>query len=376
MSTEYKEETRQKAERNTEELLKTAPPYVTDFYKHMYGGRREALTLQAYIQDVIDFIKYEKEMLVTRFQETPLTDIPLEIFCELTARDMEEYRDFLRRVRLISNTSAKRKLSSLSVFYKFLNTEGYMEHNPMTDFDYPAVNKHRIIRLDSELSQKLLEGVLSNNKYLLESGEGVNKEYSVIDMPEDVKLRRERLVMRNYTIIMLFLGSGLRVSELVGLDLTDINFRRSSVTIVAKGGDETEVYFNESVAEALRAYINGTEYAPAPRFYPGRQALNPKKGCEAVFITTRGDRMTVRAVELMIKEMVRTYLPDYDDKDLFTPHKLRATCATRILTQTGNVALASQQLNHKGVAVTAAFYADLQKENQKAQIQKLDIDKW
>ena len=426
MSTEYKEETRRKTEKRCEDLLQDAPLYVKAFYNHMNGGHREALTLYAYIQDVLELLKYEKEMLVTKYGETELKDMPVEIFSELTTQDMEEYRDYLRKIRLISNTSSKRKLSGISVFYKFLNTQGYTERNPMVDFDYPAVNKHRIIRLDAELSNQLLSGVMANDKYLLESGEGLDRKSEIIDMPEDIRMRRERLVMRNYAIIRLFLGAGLRVSELVGLDLKDINFRNSSVTIVAKGGDETEVYFNESVADALRAYLYGTEIpttllsdypdneiqemvkfcrknAFSPAFSAlakeaygeanaglihnlelvaaamrrhGRAGLNPKKGCDAVFITTRGQRMTVRAVELMIKEMARTYLPDYDDKDLFTPHKLRATCATRILTQTGNVALASQQLNHKGVAVTAAFYAELQKENQKAQIQKLDVDEW
>jgi integrase len=78
----------------------------------------------------------------------------------------------------------------------------------------------------------------------------------------------------------------------------------------------------------------------------------------------------------MIKEMVKTYLPEYDDKDRFSPHKLRATCATRILTQTGDIQLASTQLNHKGIAVTAAFYAELQKEQQKERVKNLDINKW
>ena len=78
----------------------------------------------------------------------------------------------------------------------------------------------------------------------------------------------------------------------------------------------------------------------------------------------------------MIKEMVQTYLPEYDDKDKFSPHKLRATCATRILTQTGDIQLASTQLNHKGIAVTAAFYAELQKEQQKERVKKLDMNEW
>ena len=376
MSIEYKEESRYKTEKKTKALLIAAPPYVAAFHAHMQGGRREALTIHAYIRDVLEFLSYEKEMLAGRYQDTPLSALPLTLFDQLTPRDLEEYRDYLRHVRMVANSSAKRKLSALSVFFRYLLSEGDIEKNPMAEFDYPLENRHRIIHLDSDLSQRLLAGVLANDKYLLVSGEGTDQTWSVIEIPEDIRCRREPLVLRNYAILRLFLGSGLRVSELVGLDLSDIHFSRSSVTIIQKGGDETEVFFNETVADALRAYI----YAQAPpgssKSRTGRAALGPKKGCEAVFITTRGNRMSVRAVELMVKEMAQTYLPDYDDKDIFSPHKLRATCATRILAQTGNVALASRQLNHKGVAVTAAFYAELQKENQKAQIQKLDVDQW
>ena len=376
MSIEYREESRHKTEKKTKALLETAPPCVKAFHAHMQGGRREALTLYAYIRDVLEFLSYEKEMLAGRYGDTPLSELPIALFDQLTPRDLEEYREYLRHVRMVTNTSAKRKLSALSVFFRYLLSEGDIKNNPMADFDYPSENRHRIIHLDADLSARLLSGVLANDKYLLVSGEGAEQVLSVIDIPEDIRSRREPLVLRNYAILRLFLGSGLRVSELVGLDLSDIHFSRSSVTIIQKGGDETEVFFNETVADALRAYIYGTVLPGSPNTRTGRAALGPKKGCDAVFITTRGSRMSVRAVELMVKEMAQTYLPDYDDKDIFSPHKLRATCATRILIQTGNVALASQQLNHKGVAVTAAFYAELQKENQKAQIQKLDVDQW
>ena len=425
MSVEYKEETRLKTEKKTEALLEKAPTYVAAFYQYMRGGHREMLTIFAYMQDVMDFLSYEKEMLPKLLSGKEVKDIPERILSGLTPKDLLEYREYLRKVRMISRSSAKRKLSALSVFFQFLQAEGIVERNPMDDLDYPRETRHRIIRLDSDLSIKLLSGVLANNKYLLVTGKGADEIERVIDIPEEIRIRRERLVLRNYAILRLFLGAGLRVSELVGLDLGDIHFSRSSVTVISKGGDETEVFFNDSVSDALRTYLNGMElpldifssYGENSEQYirfvrknflspsfrelsekefgkddpdlleklrllseamrrDGRAALGPKKGCNAVFITTRGDRMSVRAVELMVKEMVKTYLPDYDDKEIFSPHKLRATCATRILKQTGNIALAARQLNHKGVQVTAAFYAELQKEDLKEEIGKLSVDQW
>ena len=417
MSVEYRDEQNRKAEDKIRRVLENAPSYMQGFYQHISGGTKEVLTQLYYVSDVVEFMKYEKEM-VPSLAETDLKDFPMEMFTVFSVQDLNEYRDYLHRVRMITNASSKRYFSSLSVFYKYLNAIGFTEHNPMRFFSYPALNRHRIVRLDADLSSRLLTGVLANDKYLLE---GEDKPV-VISIPETVQVKRDRLVLRNYAILRTFLGTGLRCSELVGLDLQDINFSRGCFTVVTKGGDENEVYFGEAVAEALKMYLDGTSLpssltekygedelefcrknAMAAGFarlvrdtYPeesesfyrdmealasamrrqGRSGLGPKKNCEAVFITTRGGRMTVRAVELMVKEMVRTYLPDYPDKDIFSPHKLRATCATRILSQTGNVQLASQQLNHKSVAVTARFYAELQKEQQKAQVQKLNVDEW
>jgi site-specific recombinase XerD len=419
MAIEYREERNQKIENQIQILISDAPYYVKDFARNMQSGKREITTQLSYLRDVINFIKYESSTL-NEFKEKQISDFPISVFDSLRLQDLNEYRSYLKKAQQLSNSSIKKIFASLSSFYSYLNMMQLTSNNPMQFFEAPAINKKKIIKLDSDLSTQLLQGILKNDKLVLNPGENS----SVIDIDDATKARRERLVLRNYAITCLFLGSGLRVSELVGLDLDDINFRNSSITVIAKGGDETEVYFGDDVAKALRDYINGvptsqemlSEYQNAgfiaewvqnhkndgnfdEKFmeeFPyadktmllnvtkcrysmlrqGRAGLNPQKGCNAVFITTRGTRMSVRSVELMIKEMVQTYLPEYDDKDKFSPHKLRATCATRILTQTGDIQLASTQLNHKGIAVTAAFYAELQKEQQKERVKKLDMNEW
>ena len=421
MAIEYREERNRKFEKQIEKLIADAPTYVKEFYDHMHSGKREIATQVSYIRDVINFLKYEKNNL-SEFENVKLKDIPMSLFDSLKVQDLNEYRDYMRNSQKLSNASIKKHFASLASFYSFLNMMQYTANRPTQFFEVPPVNKKKIVKLDSELSNKLLNGVLANDRYLIESEIDENR---IVEIQEPVRIKRERIVLRNYAIICLFLGSGLRVSELVGLDLEDINFRQNSLTIIAKGGDETQVYFGDEVAKALKDYLHGLplpseiadkyKYSNSEAFewcknhmsddnfiehleekFPecdetfrrdmiklrysllrqGRAALRPQKGNNAVFITTRGTRMSVRSVELMIKEMVKTYLPEYDDKDKFSPHKLRATCATRILTQTGDIQLASTQLNHKGIAVTAAFYAELQKEQQKEKIKNLDMNKW
>jgi len=419
MSREYRQERDARYEAAINRLLENAPEYVRAFYEHMHNGKREITTQAAYIRDVVGFLCYLQDV-ISNISKIETKDVPIDILAQLNLRDLNEYRQYLSKERKINNASSGKKLAALSAFFKFLALQEYIPSNPMTYFEFPTINQHRIIKLDSALSNKLLDGILRNDKYLVKTETGE----AVIDIPHDVKLKKEKTVLRNYAICYLFLGSGLRVSELVGLDLNDINFRQNCVNVILKGGDENQVYFSDDVADAIRSYLNGSS-VPSSLFskyitderlmtwckthtgeeslpdkikksFPeadngqisdmvtithafrryGRADFHPAKNCNAVFLSNRGTRLTVRMVEVMIKEMVKTYLPDYDDKELFSPHKLRATCATRILTQTGNIELASTQLNHKGIAVTAKFYAEIQKEQRKDQIKKLNVTDW
>lgn len=419
MAKEYRQVIEQNYETAIENVLSAAPRFVKDFYNHIHHGKREIATQAAYIRDVVDFFSYETSIL-PEMKEKPLREFPETVLSQFSVKDINEYRDYLFKERKLSNAYARRKLAALSAFFKFCCLDDPSLNNPMTNFEYPVINKHHITKLDAELSQRLLSGILANDKYLIKSEQG---EF-VVDISPEVWIKRERAVLRNYAITYLFLGAGLRISELVGLDLTDISFKNNSVNVVLKGGDETQAYFPDEVGEALRLYIYGPPLSPTlqEKFSPvspmadwakahiadetlsesisksfpsasaeevasikelvahyrrsGRDGYKPARNCNAVFLSNRGTRITVRMVELMLKEMVKTYLPDYDDKDIFSPHKLRATCATRILSQTGDIELAATQLNHKGVAVTAAFYAELQEEQRKDRIQKLDVNNW
>ena len=421
MSIEYRKETEKKIQEQIDELISDAPYYVKDFAKHMHGGKREISTQLGYLRNVVLFLRHEHSIL-SEYKDSKFSELPIVVLDSLRLDDINEYRDYLKNVKKLSNATMRKHLVSISVFYKYLLMKELVIKDPTQFVEAPPVNKKKIVHLDSSLSNRLLNGILANDKYLIEPEDG--DEY-VVSILEPIRIKREKLVLRNYAIVCLFLGSGLRISELVGLDLEDIDFRNNQLTVVVKGGDETTVYFGEEVAKALKEYINGipipSDLADKYKYnnseayewcknhlsddnfsknleekYPkcdesfrrdmiklrysllrqGRSALKPQKGNKAVFITTRGTRMSVRSVELMIKEMVKTYLPDYEDKDKFSPHKLRATCATRILSQTGDIQMASTQLNHANISVTAEFYAAMQKDRQKNTIKNLDMNEW
>lgn len=422
MSKEYKQETIKKYEKHMDKLLETAPNYIREFYKYIRNEKLEITTQSAYIRDMLHFIKYLHDT-IPQFQEQDVSSFPFFAFENLTVEDMNNYCTFLHEEQNLADSSVKKKFASIVAFYKFATTVKNISNNPMENFKFTSIinTKKTFIKLDASLANRLLEGILRNDLYLATTGAGEIP----LPIPEKVYIKREQLVLRNYAICCLFLGAGLRVSELVGLDLSDINFEQGSLNILAKGGEEVQVYFGKDVELALKTYLNGV---PLPKeldekyhykeyeafvwcqnhkldvhfkdklekdfpnkdtvFYSdmeamitsmrrqGRSSLRPVKNCHAVFISSRGQRMSVRMVELMIKEMVRTYLPEYDDADIFSPHKLRTTCASRLLTQTSDIQLTSTQLNYKGTAVTAAFFAELQKEKQKERIKNLDMHNW
>ena len=157
---------------------------------------------------------------------------------------------------------------------------------------------------------------------------------------------------RDLAILTLLLGTGIRVSECVGLDLTDVDFKNNGITVTRKGGNQMVVYFGNEVAEALKQYMQGD-----------RKVLSPLPGHEnALFLSTQRRRMGVQAVENMVKKYSRQVTPNKK----ITPHKLRSTYGTSLYRETGDIYLVADVLGHKDVNTTKKHYAAID-ENRRRQ---------
>lgn len=374
MSRDYLQERDNETIKKTKALLVELPPYVRQFYDAKKGSKKE-LTRYAYIQDIKDFLSY-----LSPIHHVEVKTFPFELLDKLTVQDIDEYRSKL--FEDYKSASVKRKLASLSTFYKYLVLAGFVNNNPAAIIDWPKEDKSKaIVYLDNEQTAKLLKGIYNNDKqiyYLNEDGEtalstakGNNKDkiapkkreavkgkpknkhtdYIVREIDELTKKRRERVRMRNYCIALLFLKTGMRVSELVSIDLDDIDFRNTVINITGKGEKTRPVGFGEpAIEDALKQYIN----------FDRKALLGKNTGENALFISTSGKRISVRNVETMIKEMVMTYLADdeFVKKEDFSPHKLRSTCATRLLKETGgNIKGVSELLGHDSIEITSRRYA-------------------
>ena len=203
----------------------------------------------------------------------------------------------------------------------------------MLKIDTPKLHEKNIVRLEVNEVAELLD--------VVESGDRLTQAQ---------QLRHEKVKERDLAIVTLMLGTGIRVSECVGLDITDLDFNQDRIRIVRKGGSESLVYFGDEVREALLSYLDI------------RKGEKPLPGSEnALFLSSRKQRISVRNVEILVKKYSRTVTT----LKKITPHKLRSTYGTELYKETGDIYLVADVLGHKDVNTTRKHYAALDEEHRR-----------
>lgn len=161
----------------------------------------------------------------------------------------------------------------------------------------------------------------------------------------------EKLKTRDLALLTLMLGTGIRVSECVGLDINDVDFDNDRIRVIRKGGSESFVYFGDEVREALLNYLEE------------RKNLTPDEGHEnALFISAKKKRLCVRSVELLVKKYAQTVTTVKH----ITPHKLRSTYGTNLYQESQDIYLVADVLGHKDVNTTRKHYAEIVEENKRS----------
>ena len=198
----------------------------------------------------------------------------------------------------------------------------------------PKQHEKEIIRLDPNEVAELLDQV--------EAGTNLTKKQLGY---------HSKTVVRDSALLTLLLGTGIRVSECVGLDLKDIDWDNDRIKVRRKGGYEDVVYFGPEVREALLAYHNE------------RKTIIPLEGHEeAFFLSLQNRRITVRAVENLVKKYADNATGGMKK---ITPHKLRSTFGTNLYQETGDIYLVADVLGHKDVNTTRKHYAAMKDENKR-----------
>ena len=201
MALDYRRETQRKNDKLINNLLDNLPEEIASFVRVNEVSKSDN-TLLSYVRDIGQFLNYVKEN-TTLLSDTELTDVDDSFWSSLETAQIKEYERYLGKVVNLSNTSIKRRLSSLATLYKYFNAYRNMNHNPLRDYAYPKAESKEIVYLTSEQTKILLEGILSNSKKLqkektgkfTKDGEPIYENIPVDLTPEEAILK-ERNVQR------------------------------------------------------------------------------------------------------------------------------------------------------------------------------------
>ena len=320
------------------EFLAELPPYVTNFFRGI-EQRTQARSRLAYANDIKVFFEWIRKSNPL-YADKELKNIPAEALSNMTAFDIEEYMEHLKLrddadiETVNAEVTIKRKMSALRSLFNYLYRNQIIENNAAIQVEMPKLHDKAIVRLDIGEVSKFLDVV----------------EYGPQNMSDRKKKFHELNKTRDLAIMTLLLGTGMRVSELVGIDLKDLDFENGRVKVIRKGGYEAYIYFGDEVTEALEKYVDERE-----------DIKDIKAGHEdALFLSSRKSRITVRSIELMVKE----YSSYITTVKKITPHKLRSTYGTALYQETGDIYLVADVLGHKDVNTTRKHYAALDEERK------------
>ena len=322
------------------EVLKTLPPFTRDYFRAM-EPTTSARTRISYAYDIRVFFHF----LLSEnpaFKDKTMDDFTVDVLDQLQAVDIEEFQEYLKvydsaednRLQTNGERGLKRKMSALRSFYNYYYKREMIKTNPVLLVDMPKLHDKAIIRLDPDETAELLD-------YIEHAGDSLTGQK---------KAYYEKTRLRDLAIVTLLLGTGIRVSECVGLDVEDLDFKNDAVKVTRKGGNEMFVYFGEEVEKALLDYLEV------------RDTVNPVAGHEhALFYSIQRKRMGVQAVENLVKK----YAQHITSTKKITPHKLRSTYGTALYRETGDIYLVADVLGHKDVNTTRKHYASVGDEQRR-----------
>lgn len=335
------------------EIMYSLPSFTYEFFRGIEQTTSSktriayAYDLRLFFEFILDYHKDLKDKSMDQIDLKDLTSIlpdDIEMYLEYLSYYKKE--DDQGRIVEHKNTERgkSRKLASLRSFFTYFYRKRKITNNPALLVDLPKIHDKNITRLEIDEVAKLLDEVESGDK-LTKS----QKKYHNITKDRDLAL------------ITLLLGTGIRVSECVGLNISDIDFNVDGIRIVRKGGNEVIIYFGDEVESALMTYLDS------------RKHIEPVVGHEdALFLSLQNKRLSVRSVQNLVKK----YSKLVTNLKNISPHKLRSTYGTNLYRETGDIYLVADVLGHKDVNTTKKHYAQIEDERRRkaAKVIKLRKD--
>ena len=335
----------QKNEEKLKAMLSALPSCCTDFFRGIEPST-SSMTRLSYAYDLTMFFHFLKE-IKEEWKEIPLEQLQTETLSQISVQDIERYLEDLKyrpndpeHKNMNREQGIKRKFFSLKSFFGYFYRTGQIKTNPTLSMQVPKIREKEIIRLNQDEIKTLLKEA--------ESGSGLSQKQ---------KQFHEKTKVRDCAILALMLGTGIRVSECVGLNLDDLDLEENGIHIHRKGGKESTVYFSDEVAQYLK------------RYFEERTAQDLDLQQEpALFLSLRKQRIAVRSVEYLVKKYAAIATP----KKKITPHKLRSSYGSALYAKTNDIYLVADILGHNDVNITRKFYATIE-ENRRKSVKNIDI---
>ena len=321
-------------------MLSELPAFFKDFFRGI-EPRTQSRTQIAYAYDIKIFLQFllEENPSIKKSYKS-VTEILISVLESLTVTDIEEYMEYLKYRdtdgKKISNkeNAIKRKISTLKSVFKYFYRTEKLHENIMERVQLPKLHSKEIIRLDIDEVAMMIDEA--------ERGEGLSDRQ---------RAYHGKTKIRDVALLSLLLGTGIRVSECVGLDISDVDFKNNGILIHRKGGKEVTIYFSDEVKEALQNY------------YDERVLILEESGHEgAFFLSMQNKRLSVRSVENLVKKYAKIISP----LKKITPHKLRSTYGTNLYKETGDIYLVADVLGHSDVNTTKKHYAAIEDDRRRS----------
>ncbi len=310
-----------------DKMLEDMPPMASEFIMGIteYTSPLTRLNYTYDLRIFFDFLtkKVFKSKIIYELTLKDIENIDITVFENFLA--YLSYYEINGKEESCNERAKARKLATVRAFFKYFFNKGKLPHNNASKVSLPKLHEKEIIRLELNEMVKLLD--------LADSGDKLNKHQ---------KAYHENTKIRDVAILTLFLGTGIRNSELVGLNIDDIDFEDMSFAVTRKGGNRTILYFNDEVDRTLKDWLKKRS-----------EIKNLPEDEKALFLSLQNKRISVRTIQELVKKYAKIITP----LKKITPHKLRSTFGTNLYRETQDIYLVADFLGHSDVNTTKKHYA-------------------
>lgn len=324
-------------------LIDELPAFVEEYFIGI-ENQTSTLTRLNYAYDLRIFFQY---LILKPFKGKTIRNFTLQDLESVTATEIEKFLSYLNHyehngtIEHCNERAKARKLSTIRALYKYFFKKEKISVDNAAKVTLPKLHEKEIIRLEVNEVSDLLNCV--------DNGLGMNARQLAF---------HEKTRVRDVAILTLFLGTGIRISELVGLNNEDIDFTTNSFKVTRKGGNQTILYFSDEVATALAKYISFKE-----------ENKNTPEDEPALFLSLQQRRISIRAVENLVKKYSKIVTP----LKKISPHKLRSTYGTQLYRETQDIYIVADVLGHKDVNTTKKHYAAISEDIRRSVADKVKL---